>query len=165
MPMKPPSWRVAFRARGPSGWSCWRSGFHLQRPRRPRCDKAHGCRFRLKPDEAPAIELESDHALKLIGQFATLLDVRITAAFQLAEAQNDVTENLTTVATAILLPLLLNFSLAPPGASGVYPTPLVLLGGLLAVPLAPAAKTLSSTARRLLAGVGSARTESKADKS
>jgi len=100
---------------------------------------------------------DNTQAQALAGRFAAALDARITAAFQLADERYETVAKTAAGFVAVGLALLFNWGLAPASATpppflldGVYSWWLALLIGLLAVPIAPVAKDLSSNLQNAL---------------
>ncbi|HZL00702.1 MAG TPA: hypothetical protein VFC47_12460 [Caulobacteraceae bacterium] len=103
-----------------------------------------------------------DPVQALAGRFATALDARITAAFQLADERYETVAKTWAGVAAIALALVFNWGLAGHGAcaaaittgcgawNGVYSWPLAIGIGLVAVPLAPVAKDLSTSLQNAL---------------
>lgn len=118
------------------------------------------------PGGAPAAGPSSagavDQVQALAGRFATALDARIHAAFDLADERYETAAKTWAGGVAVLLALLFNWGLADHAAcaaarttacgpmGGVYPWPLALVIGLAAVPLAPVAKDLSTSLQNAL---------------
>lgn len=81
----------------------------------------------------------------LAGRFATALDARIDAAFDLAEQRYQAQAKMWAGVAAVLLALVLNYGLGAdkPGHADL-PWLVALIVGFVAVPLAPVAKDISS---------------------
>jgi hypothetical protein len=103
-----------------------------------------------------------DEMQALAGRFATALDARVNAAFTLAEEQYESVAKTSAGAAAIALALLFNWGLGPdaahPAANAFqrfwehreFPWAIALGIGIVAVPLAPVAKDLSSSLQSAL---------------
>ncbi len=100
-----------------------------------------------------------DQHQALAGRFATALDARIKAAFQIADEQYEATAKALSGVTAVGLALLFNWGLT---AGGKPPLSWVeAIGvGLVAVPLAPVAKDLSTSLQNALTAFKSISTKS-----
>ena len=93
----------------------------------------------------PASPTEPDGAQLLAGRFATALDQRVDAAFSLAEEQYEAYAKIWAGVTAIVLALVFNLSIQPR-----FSWLTAALIGLVAVPLAPVAKDLSTSLQNAL---------------
>lgn len=106
-----------------------------------------------RPADAPPTADEAA-AVALAGRFAAALDARINAAFQLADQRYQTVAKTAAGVAAVLLALLFNWGLAEHepsgGMSGLFAWPLAFGIGLVAVPLAPVAKDLSSSLQNAL---------------
>ena len=95
-----------------------------------------------------------DPAQALAGRFATALDARVNAAFQLADEQYEASAKMWAGFAAIVLAAGFNWGLAshtgPAWWQGLYPWPVAIGAGLVAVPLAPVAKDLSTSLQNAL---------------
>ena len=80
----------------------------------------------------------------LAGRFATALDARVNAAFDLAEARYEAQAKMWSGLAAIVLALVLNYGLGVGRMQGRLPWALAVVIGLVAVPLAPVAKDVST---------------------
>lgn len=92
-----------------------------------------------------AHDARDDHdAIGLGARFSTALDLRVEAAFALAEQQYTVTLQFAAAVTALTLVCLLNWSpVVGAPLNGSLPWPLAFLVGVAAVPLAPVSKDLA----------------------
>jgi hypothetical protein len=81
----------------------------------------------------------------LAGRFATALDERVNAAFLLAEERYEAYAKMLSGAAAVILAVVFNMSLQPR-----FPWWVAALVGVIAVPLAPVAKDLSSSLQNAL---------------
>jgi hypothetical protein len=97
--------------------------------------------------DAATPQLSDQDAAALAGRFATALDARINAAFQLADERYDSVAR--TLAGVVSLILAIVFKLSMPPTTSLS-WPLVIAIGLVAVPLAPVAKDLSSSLQNAL---------------
>lgn len=88
---------------------------------------------------------EPDGAQLLAGRFATALDQRVNAAFSLAEEQYEAYAKTWAGVTAVVLALVFNLSIQPR-----FSWLTAGLIGLVAVPLAPVAKDLSTSLQNAL---------------
>ena len=108
----------------------------------------------LQASEQPAPSLPKgavDPAQALAGRFATALDARISAGFQLADERYETVAKTAAGVVAILLALVFNYTLgAGYPLHGLYPWPMAALVGIVAVPLGPVAKDLSSSLQNAL---------------
>ncbi len=95
------------------------------------------------PPAAPAPEVQA--AQLLAGRFATALDERVTAAFMLAEQQYEAYAKMWAAVASVVLALAFNLGLGEP-LSWLD----AFLVGVVAVPLAPVAKDLSSSLQNAL---------------
>jgi len=95
-----------------------------------------------------------DPAQALAGRFATALDARINAAFQLADEQYEAAAKMWAGVAAVILAAGFNWGLVGHDATtwwqGLYPWPVAIGAGLVAVPLAPVAKDLSTSLQNAL---------------
>ena len=108
------------------------------------------------PTSAGAI----DPVQALAGRFSTALDARVSAAFQLAEERYETVAKTGAGVVAIALSLGFNWGLAHPSCAkgitaaacwaGTYPWPIAIGIGIVAVPLAPVAKDLSTALQNAL---------------
>jgi hypothetical protein len=93
-------------------------------------------------------------AVALAARFSTALDARITAAFQLADERYETVAKTLAGVCAVGLALLFNWGLRDPTKAdqvyGVYPPLMALAIGLVAVPLAPVAKDISTSLQNAL---------------
>ncbi|QUD87949.1 hypothetical protein [Phenylobacterium montanum] len=94
---------------------------------------------------APAI----DPAQALAGRFATALDARINAAFQVADEQYEASAKSWAAVVSVALAVGFNIGMAKAGVTPL-PWPIDILAGLVAVPLAPVAKDLSTSLQNAL---------------
>lgn len=95
-----------------------------------------------------------DPAQALAGRFATALDARINAAFDLAEERYEAQAKMWAGVVAVLLALVMNYGLGPSTTPhhrllgilehGRFEWSLAFAVGLAAVPLAPVAKDIST---------------------
>lgn len=90
-----------------------------------------------------------DQAQALAGRFATALDARINAAFQLADEQYETAAKTWAGAIAIALAVAFNLGLSVSGQPSI-PWPIDIVIGIVAVPLAPVAKDLSTSLQNAL---------------
>jgi len=109
----------------------------------------------------PASAGAIDPVQALAGRFATALDARVNAAFQLADERYETVAKTAAGVVAVLLAAVFNWGLADHGDKacgavgcglwhGVYQWPVALAIGLVAVPLAPVAKDLSTSLQNAL---------------
>jgi hypothetical protein len=98
-----------------------------------------------QPGAAPAAAEAPDAAQLLAGRFATALVERVDAAFALAEERYQSAAKLLAGAVAITLALIFNLSLKPP-----FSWLDAAIIGIVAVPLAPVAKDLSTSLQSAL---------------
>jgi hypothetical protein len=90
-------------------------------------------------------------AQALAGRFASALDARINAAFDIAEQRYETQLKTAAGAIAIILAGVFNYALGSGNDQhGLYPWAAALAVGLIAVPLAPVAKDLSSSLQNAL---------------
>jgi hypothetical protein len=94
---------------------------------------------------APALPPETVAAQLLAGRFATALNERVTAAFLLAEEQYEAWAKMLAGAAAVGLAVVFNLSLNPR-----FPWWVAAIIGVVAVPLAPVAKDLSTSLQNAL---------------
>jgi hypothetical protein len=110
---------------------------------------------------ATALQSSSDAALDgaaqaqaqaLAGRFASALDARINAAFDIAEERYETQLKTAAGAVAIILACVFNYALGAGSTNqhGLYPWAAAIAVGLIAVPLAPVAKDLSSSLQNAL---------------
>lgn len=85
----------------------------------------------------------------LAGRFATALDARIQAAFEVAEERYEAIAKLIAAVVAVGLAVGFDFGLAANGPLPV-PLPVALIVGIIAVPLAPVAKDVSTSLQNAL---------------
>ena len=100
------------------------------------------------PAPAAAASGSVDQMQALAGRFSTALDARISAAFDLADERYETVAKTAAGGLAILMSAVFNYGLVAHAngfdLSGRYPWPIALGAGLVAVPLAPVAKDLST---------------------
>jgi hypothetical protein len=106
------------------------------------------------PAAAPAPGAPVAPAVALAARFSTALDARITAAFQLADEQYETVAKTLAGVCAVGLALAFNWGLgthtpAHPFA-GKFDWPLAFAIGVVAVPLAPVAKDISTSLQNAL---------------
>lgn len=97
---------------------------------------------------APVSAGAPDPAQVLAGRFAAALDARVTGAFGLADERYEAIAKTLAGVAAVGLALVLNYGLGGVDVHGVYapklPWALAVVIGLVAVPLAPVAKDIST---------------------
>ena len=91
-----------------------------------------------------------DAAQALAGRFATALDARINAAFQLADERYEAAAKSWAAVVAVGLAVGFNFTMGREQGSPPLPWPVDIMIGLVAVPLAPVAKDLSTSLQNAL---------------
>lgn len=107
----------------------------------PERSAALAAALQAEPQEESAVSA----AQLLAGRFATALDERVNAAFALAEEQYQAQAKMWAAVAAVALAMLFNMSLA-----SRFPWWVAAMIGVVAVPLAPVAKDLSSALQNAL---------------
>lgn len=102
------------------------------------------------PDPAaPPLPKSGVDPQSLAGRFSAALDARIEAAFQIAEERYENTAKTLAAILAVAMALLFNWGLGKENGGG-YPWFIALGIGLIAVPLAPVAKDISTSLQNAL---------------
>lgn len=93
-----------------------------------------------------------DPVQALAGRFATALDARINAAFQLADERYETVAKTAAGVFAVILAGVFNYGLATSTSQdhGLYSWPIAIIIGLVAVPIAPVAKDVSTSLQNAL---------------
>jgi hypothetical protein len=97
------------------------------------------------PQAAPAPAPVVSTGQLLAGRFAAALDARVTAAFELADERYETVAKTLAAAASVTLALLFNYGLGQPLHWAV-----ALGVGIIAVPVAPVAKDLSTSLQNAL---------------